>query len=254
MRSWIADSPSYSADSLSFNRHEEDFDTLHDYNNYLNEVEDITFNLINKIDVEASERKINAYLEANRGEIAKNSTREKQNAITQESRIALEREMAQRRREEALKEDEEARLERDASRRNIINQLARGEGDARGIVRDSQKVNLKRSSARSDALERSRLSTDAEKISSGVQDAGLVFRGLKKMEDAKSERTYDVFDGIRLEKKYFELQTNYEWKWLDDARKEQKHVVGGYNLQDYYSRALTDAFSGLGVFVADEVS
>ena len=220
----------------------------------MNEVEDITFNLINKIDVEASEKRINAYLEANRGEIAKNSTREKQNAITQESRIALERETAQRRREEALKEDEEARLERDASRRNVIDQLARGDGDARDIVRDSQKVKLKKSSARSDTLDKSRLSADAEKYSSENQDAGLVFRGLKKREDAKSEKAYDVYDGIHLEKRYFVVQDTYEWKWFDDARKEQQYVVGGYQLPDYYSRALTDAFSGLGVFVADEVS
>lgn len=220
----------------------------------MNDVEDITYNLINKIDVEASEKKIKAYLEANRGEIAKNSTREKQNAITQESRIALEREMAQRRREEALKEDEEARLERDASRRNIIDQLARGDGDARDIVRDSQKVKLKKSSARSDALEKSKLSAEVENISSGNQDTGLVFRGLKKKEDAKSEKAYDIFDGIHLEKKYFVTQDTYDWKWLDDARKEQQYLVGGYHLQDYYSRALTDAFSGLGILVADEVS
>ena len=217
-------------------------------------MEDVTFNLINKVDVEASERKIEAYLEANRGEIAKNSTREKQNAIYQESRIALEREAAQRRREEALKEDEEARLERDASRRNIINQLATGDGDARDIVKDSQKISLKKSSARRDAYERSRLPAGSGEGPAAGQDASLVFRGLKKKEVAHPEMAYDVYDGVSIEKKYYELRDVYEWKWLDDARKEQKYVVGGYNLQDYYTRALTDAFSGLGVFVAEEVS
>ena len=162
--------------------------------------------------------------------------------------------MVQRRREEALKEDEEARLERDASRRNIINELAKGEGVAKDIVKDSQKVNLKKSSARRDAFENSKLSTDSAKESAAGQDAGLVFRGLKKREVAKPDMAYDVFGGISIEKKYHELQDFYEWKWLDDARKEQKYIVGGYNLQDYYTRALTDAFSGLGVFIADEVS
>jgi CDK-activating kinase assembly factor MAT1 len=42
-------------------RSEDEFETLSDYNNYLEEVETITFNLLNKIDVEKSEAKLRAY-------------------------------------------------------------------------------------------------------------------------------------------------------------------------------------------------
>ena len=67
-----------------FCKTQEDFSTLREYNDYLEEVEDIIFNLANNIDVEETKRKIQDYKEYNKDYIKKN-----QNKISAE-RIELE--------------------------------------------------------------------------------------------------------------------------------------------------------------------
>lgn len=52
-----------------FNKREEDFPSLRDYNDYLEEVEDMTFNLIEGIDVPAIEEKIKKYQQENEEQI-----------------------------------------------------------------------------------------------------------------------------------------------------------------------------------------
>jgi hypothetical protein len=50
----------------SFNREEKDFPTLLEYNNYLEEAEDLIYNLTEGIDVDKCNEKLKAYEAANR--------------------------------------------------------------------------------------------------------------------------------------------------------------------------------------------
>ncbi len=54
-----------------FNLKEEDFGTLREYNDYLEMVEDIIFNLVNDIDVQETNRRIAVYKQKNKDQIAK---------------------------------------------------------------------------------------------------------------------------------------------------------------------------------------
>ncbi|KAF5445665.1 hypothetical protein F2P56_034703 [Juglans regia] len=58
-----------------FNKREEDFPSLREYNDYLEEVEDMTFNLIEGFDVPAIEEKIARYQEENAEQIMINRAR-----------------------------------------------------------------------------------------------------------------------------------------------------------------------------------
>lgn len=58
-----------------FNKREDDFPSLKEYNDYLEEVEDMTFNLIEGIDVSAIEEKIAKYQEENAEQIMINRAR-----------------------------------------------------------------------------------------------------------------------------------------------------------------------------------
>ncbi|KAE8653060.1 hypothetical protein Csa_019757 [Cucumis sativus] len=62
-------------DLQQFNKREEDFSSLREYNDYLEEVEDMTFNLIEGIDVQAIEAKIARYQEENAEQIMINRAR-----------------------------------------------------------------------------------------------------------------------------------------------------------------------------------
>jgi CDK-activating kinase assembly factor MAT1 len=238
----------------SFNRCEEDFDTLLDYNNYLNDVEDITFNLVNKIDVAETERKLVAYAEANKQAISNNMARESQTKLSRESIKAHENDLTRLRREAAQIEDEQRLREREESRRDLIEKLATGDASAVEAVKAAQTVKLKKTSARK-AMQGAQNNLEGKKADmasrSGAADSAFEIKGLKKRVEPQPEKAYDPFADLSFQPKYFVLQDRYAWHWLDDARKEPKYAAGGYNVQDYCARALCDAFSGLGVFVED---
>jgi CDK-activating kinase assembly factor MAT1 len=58
-----------------FNKREEDFETLNDFNEYLEEVENIIFNLCNNIDIVATNQRIDQFKKENKEIIAKNKAR-----------------------------------------------------------------------------------------------------------------------------------------------------------------------------------
>jgi CDK-activating kinase assembly factor MAT1 len=57
------------------NKKEDDFETLKDYNDYLEEVETITWNLILKIDVEPTESRLRRWEEHQKAELNPNAIR-----------------------------------------------------------------------------------------------------------------------------------------------------------------------------------
>ena len=233
-----------------FNKREEDFDTLQDYNNYLNDVEDLTFNLIYKIDLEQSERKLEAYRLDNEQSILENKALASQESQSAEMRRAMEQEQAKLRREAARREEEELRREREEGRQDIINKLATGDGDAARITEESHKIVLKKASARRAALEKQQQPPNE---SNGASTRVLI-KGLKQKVEPEPEKPYDPFGGFSDAREYYTLQDDYDVDWLKSFKQDVRHNVGGYDFKEFYDRALCDAFSGLGVFVGDEMA
>lgn len=230
-----------------FNRREEDFEELRDYNDYLNEVEDITFNLINGIDVEAMKRKIAQYEEANRRDIEENRTRAVSDNKSFQVRQIAEQEAAKQRRAAAAREDNEEKREKLESRQDVINKLAAGkEADARKIAGQSQRAAMKKKQAAATAAVQ-------EGTANANANSGLKFKGLKERVAPTPEKPYDPFGGLAMEKNYSIIQDDYKWEYFDMARKDPGIYAGGYDLKEYFSRSLTDAFAGLAVFVGDEI-
>lgn len=58
-----------------FNKKEEDFSSLKDYNDYLEMIETIVFNLSNQLDVEATKKLIDQYKKDNKSQIRKNQSK-----------------------------------------------------------------------------------------------------------------------------------------------------------------------------------
>ncbi|PQE15802.1 CDK-activating kinase assembly factor MAT1 protein [Rutstroemia sp. NJR-2017a BBW] len=174
-----------------FNRREDEFETLLDWNNYLQEVEDLVFDLVEgkgKVKADAEE-KLRVYREGNKGDIEgrrEASQREREMGKRKEME---EKERVRERRLAIVKEEAREKEELEAEKRNVLDKLASGEGDALEITRQAQKVILKKSSGR---------------------------RGL-------------------------------------GGERERDPAFGGYSLQEYYARTMFEAFSGLGVFIEDEV-
>lgn len=106
-----------------FNKRREDFPDLRSYNDYLEMVEDIMFNLINEINVPETEARIAAYRAENAALIQLNIQREK----LEMQEIAEDEERERLHREERIRlirqEEEEERLEREYEKKAIIEGL-----------------------------------------------------------------------------------------------------------------------------------
>jgi CDK-activating kinase assembly factor MAT1 len=233
-----------------FNRRQDEFETLLDWNNYLEEVEGLVFDLVEGSPKEkaVAEERLRKYMEGNKGEIEENRRAGLEEAEMERRREQAENEAVRRRRMAALREEQEEKLDAEKNKKDVLDRLASTDGDATRITRLAQKVILKKTSAR-------RNLTDAVIQSNGnARDTGLTIRGLKKKEAPVVEKPYDPFGGVDLTPSRYILEDDYDNEWLATAKKDTRHMAGGYSMQEYYARTMFEAFSGLGVFIEDEVA
>lgn len=200
--------------------------------------------------------------------IRTNQKIEEQEATSFHARISLEQEEARMRRQLAREELENERREMQAGREDFLSRLAAGtSSDAASIARESHKVQLRKSSARHSEQDRLRQKQAALRGSelkrgttlssvenAGPSDTGLI-KGLRKIKTPEPEKPYDPFMGYLPEKRdYVTLQQSYPSQYLDRLRKSTQAAAGGFDLQEYYSRTLMEAFAGLGCFVEEEIA
>lgn len=237
-----------------FNRREDDFESLDDYNDYLNLVEDMTYNIVNKIDVEATERKIAEYAEENAKVINANAALASQESEDLKAMLKAQKHQAELRRKAALREQEEERRAMAEGRLDIINRLASGTGDAQKIADEGQRVTLKKRLDKRAAVDHQTKLYATDTAGDGLNgNSGFVFKGLKQKRDAAPEPPFDAFGGLSFSHKaYHTLQEDYEWDWLDNLKTDPAYRAGGYNPKEFYSRALCEAFSGLGVLIGQD--
>ena len=162
-----------------------------------------------------------------------------------------ERQQARERREAARREEEEERREVEENKRDVLKRLAAG-GDAEEVAREGQQVQLKKRMNRQAAAQRQQQLQASSDVRNG--SSNFIVKGLKARQKAEPEAPIDPFGGLRITNKYFSLQEDYVWEGIQDTKKDVKHLAGGYDVRDFTQRSLVAAFSGLGVFVADEVT
>jgi CDK-activating kinase assembly factor MAT1 len=242
-----------------FNKREQDFEDLRSYNDYLNEVEDITFNLVNQVDVEATEKKFAAYERANQEEILENERLEREERMGFAQAMKVEKQLARERREQARRELESERREAEEGKRDVLHRLASGQ-DPEGAVRQGQQVQLKKRLDRQQAADRTRLLQEADQLTApattpatSTAPTNPLIRGLKaRPKPAEPGKPIDPFGGLRFAPKYFSLQEEYLWDGIQAAKKDDLVVAGGYDVRDFAWRSLGAAFEGLGLAIGDE--
>ncbi|KAK4506619.1 hypothetical protein PRZ48_000351 [Zasmidium cellare] len=232
-----------------FNRREEEFASLREYNDYLNDVEDITFNLINNIDIEETQRRFKNHEDKWKENIVENASLAQQEQMLYAEQQKAEREQAKRRREEARREEMEERKEAEATRRDMLRRLENGQ-DPEEVKKERAAVQLKKRQNRQDAANRQSQLKAADATNGS---SSFVIKGLKnKKAKLEPEAPVDPFGGLTFEHSYFSLQDDYVWEGLREAKRDPLIAAGGYDIASFTGRALCEAFSGLGVMVADE--
>lgn len=194
--------------ALTFNKRQDDFDSLREYNDYLEEVEQITFNLVNKIDVKETEAKLLEYEAVNRELISTNAARQAAEMMAFAQATEAEKESQKLAREMAVREREEERREQEELKIATLNALASGD---KGAVKVIQEVQLKRSG------ERKRRQADEQmKLKSLAEGRSLLKSSLlagtrkKVLEDGP----FDPLGGLNDVNEHYIVQDYYENKYV----------------------------------------
>ncbi|CED82265.1 Predicted E3 ubiquitin ligase containing RING finger, subunit of transcription/repair factor TFIIH and CDK-activating kinase assembly factor [Phaffia rhodozyma] len=106
-----------------FNKRKDDFEDDAAYNDYLEEVEDITFNLLNKVDIPETEARIAAYSRANALTISSNAALLNQEAELEREREEAEREEREWRRSQGKEREKEEREKEEKRREDVLKKL-----------------------------------------------------------------------------------------------------------------------------------
>jgi len=235
-----------------FNRREDEFESLRDYNDYLNEVEDITFNLINSIDLADTEKRFEKYKKAHEQEIAENASLAQQESLSYSALQKAEKATARQRREAARREEAEERREAEENRKDLLRRLEAGQ-DPSSIAAESQKAVSRQRTNGVLRPDPHQPELPPSQTQNGSGD--LLIKGLKAKVKVQPELPIDAFGGLDLsERLYFRLQDDYVWDAYQGTGKEPAVVAGGYDVTAFATRALYEAFSGLGICIADEVA
>ncbi|VEN55148.1 unnamed protein product [Callosobruchus maculatus] len=108
-----------------FNKKEEDFTTLKEYNDYLEEVESIIFNLTNNIDVVNTNKRIEQYKRDNKEQIMKNKGKLGRDEYELEEILELEKQMEEQRKAQQAKEESAKKLPQRATKFSTGIQIGR---------------------------------------------------------------------------------------------------------------------------------
>ncbi|EPS42224.1 hypothetical protein H072_3851 [Dactylellina haptotyla CBS 200.50] len=229
----------------TFNKRQEDFPSLNEFNDYLEEVETVTFNLINSVDLSSTEAKIVAFEQSNKASILQNAAKSAQEAQFVQAQRDFDREQHRRARE--LEDEIEAEAKRDKieHKANLLKALEADNPDAE--VAKVNKQARKKSSMRKENQERRARELEAARNAPAFQ----FLANLNKPTDNEPHKPYDPVDGYDETNKYFVYREKYDNPWLDGALNDKSMLAGGYLVSQYCERAIFEAFSGIGCFIED---
>ncbi|KAG0362010.1 CDK-activating kinase assembly factor MAT1-domain-containing protein [Gamsiella multidivaricata] len=183
--------------SSKFNKRREDFKTLKDYNDYLETIEDLTFKLVNEIDVETTKAAIDKFAAENRDLIRINADR-----LLNESRMATQRQEMLRKerqmqREAYLKELEAEQAAKNEDRKMLIQELATSDKSAKTILAARQAISLKKTSMRKTEVKTSTSNSSTPSLLSDTYWRMQRDEEMDRQHDEDDDMVADSFDPVQ---------------------------------------------------------
>ncbi|KAJ2787233.1 TFIIH/NER complex subunit [Coemansia interrupta] len=131
--------------AAAYNKRQEDFKSLKDYNDYLEMVEDLTMKLLYEEDTSQTDSIIEKYKRENNAQIERNMSKRQREEMIQRKVLEQEKSKKLQLRDEYLRQLEDERREKIEAKNNIINALATSDKSAKEILK-ARTVQLKKSS------------------------------------------------------------------------------------------------------------
>ncbi|KAH7155875.1 CDK-activating kinase assembly factor MAT1-domain-containing protein [Dactylonectria estremocensis] len=231
-----------------FNKVEEDFETLDSFNDYLFMVECLTDDLVNGGDEARgkAEAQLLEWEAQHKADIERNRRLARESDETRRSRVAAEQDAQRQRRqmERQAEADEKANAVR--FREKMLD-----------TMRDAEMGRATEAMDRVMLKKRGQLKRDAAVDATTAAAGGLSIRGLREKKVAVvDDKPYDPYGGVVVAPDRIDVApeklAGYTNEWVESARTKTEYRAGGYNPDEYLTRVLFEAFSGLGVFICDE--
>ncbi|KAG1723889.1 CDK-activating kinase assembly factor MAT1-domain-containing protein [Suillus lakei] len=201
--------------TLLFNKRRKDFFDLRSYNDYLEEVEDITFNLVNDVDIPKTEARTLNHRHKNAA-LIEHLQREEQYAQALKEQEDLERQEKEQCALELQRKQEIEREEREMAQREIIDCLEISTKSTAKVIAKSRAETMKRPFARSTTT-------------------ALLHPPHVPLQD--DWYAYDDPHTVR---------DHYDDMYSDAVRKDQEGIMRGeYRVEEAWDRALRCAVAGL---------
>ncbi|XP_072314455.1 CDK-activating kinase assembly factor MAT1 [Eucyclogobius newberryi] len=225
-----------------YNKRDFDFPSLREYNDYLEQIEDIVFNLTNNIDVENTKQRMEQYQRENRDVIQRNKVKLTREQEELEELLLLEQQGTEQRRLDVLQEEQRQLHAKRKNKQALLDELEQSRLPAT--------ILLAQHKARAAQLE-----TEIEHQKQSVKPASLFSTGIQQSQTVSLQpvpRIEDVLYQYRPLKvdtygpPVPELEQLGRLGYLNHVRAAQpQDTAGGYTTALACHRAIQDAFSGL---------
>lgn len=227
-----------------YNKKEEDFSSMAEYNDYLEEVENIIYNLTNNIDVVNTNKKIEQYKKENKEQIYKNKTKLGKEEYELEEILELEKHQEEQRRAEIKMEEVEVKRKKLREKEALIDELMFSNANAKNIV-ETFTQNAKEAKEEEEVLKPP--PTKVTKFSSGIQfgkQSQTAFLPIPTEEGPTFvyKPPVVVMDGPKAPVYEEIISCGYTNHVRTETEQEK---AGGFRSYIACMRALQDAFSGL---------
>ena len=247
-----------------YNKTEEDFEGLLEYNAYLENVENIIFNLSNDLDVEETEAELVKYEQEHKIEILEKNMRESQKntdlAKYQEAMERLKQEKVRILKQMEVEDMEFQKLQQ----QELLDTLTVSTSlNSDEIIKQQQNNALKRSSMRKKQLQSltNQLDQQFSKTNplqkqpenDGLKTPFTPFRGDRDL--CKRYELLPVPDDVEemMDMEKHNVDGYYD-PYVNKLAKNKEYLGAGWRLGAVFERALDEAFMGFGCFIEKEKS
>ncbi|XP_066954937.1 CDK-activating kinase assembly factor MAT1 isoform X2 [Macrobrachium rosenbergii] len=122
-----------------YNKFEEDFETTAEYDDYLEEIEQIVYNLTNDVNRLETEKKMESYERINKDQIRRNYGKKSKGEEEILRQLDLENVIIEERKKSLAEEENREKNLRQRNKTSLIQELMASEGDAKAILEDHNK-------------------------------------------------------------------------------------------------------------------
>ncbi|KAI5956523.1 TFB3 [Candida jiufengensis] len=247
-----------------YNKTEEDFPNLKEFNKYIENIEEIVFNLNNGIDVEKTEQELNKYEQDHKIEILEKNMRESQKTAD----INKYQDSMERLKQEKLKIQKKMEIEdlefSNIQKQDLLDKLTNSSMTSEELIKQQQSQLYKRNQQRKKQLQQINNQLDLKFNSVNPLQKQIIdgdnsitpftpFQGdrdlNKKYDILKIPNTIDEIMNIENTSK-----NSYQDPYLFDLAKNKEYLGSGWRINNIFERALDEAFIGLGCNIEREKS